>query len=706
MSKKVENQWMTDRAFNIGESQSNRLKEMMIILNGVSNNNLDYTNALNIMEYKGLVKADRYEQSTQTLLKKWGLIKAKDKISQTGVIFSKELINIKELLLLQLFKMEHTVNNEDFVRVLVVTLMVLTKLREIDRELSWIDEYDYFNFLIKITSYDDIDSFVSNISLEKKDKTLIRKTDNIHDFDIWSNAFIESGLFIKADKGRYSFRLNEEEEELIRCIIENHDKSKMAKGNDYIEYLTNPLRGFVEILDDLTINEDKQFEVSGFLLDSINRVIIDNLVFNKSNRISEQEIFNFDDYSLKGHIPNAILKSLGISSNNKGKYSFLSGYQNIILLKNVEYYHKYLGSLKEDKLVYSEEISKVNKTDSKDIFGGENLIIFGTPGSGKSYFLDNIILDSINFPNRELISRTIFHTDYSNSDFIGQIMPKLIKEDDTNHITYEFKPGPFTLALENALKNKDKKVVLLIDELNRGNASAIFGEVFQLLDRNTQGESVYSIYNHDISNYLSESLGEDILNIKIPSNLWIYATMNTSDQNVYSLDSAFKRRWNYYKMKNTFDDYTDILGYNHSHDYKDHYVPGLEEVTWEKFVSIINEAIIGNEGERDNIMNISDKMLGIYFVDEKLLVQKQRKEEIYNEDKINKFAYKVFSYLWEDVAKFDKDQLFRNGIKTFDELLLDYAVSKPIFNESITSVFTSSDKDHIESELLEQKNED
>lgn len=311
-----------------------------------------------------------------------------------------------------------------------------------------------------------------------------------------------------------------------------------------------------------------------------------------------------------------------------------------------------------------------------------NLIIFGTPGCGKSYYVDNELLKSF---NKENVFRTTFYQDYTNTDFVGQILPYVEKDDnDKDVVTYKFNPGPFALALKKAVLHKDAKVALVVEELNRGNAPAIFGDVFQLLDRDENGISRYEVTNINLRDYLNRELDANFDKIKIPGNLYIYATMNTSDQNVFTLDTAFKRRWESLKLKNTFDTYIDALGYEHKHDYKSYKVPGLQDVTWQQFVDAINKAIEGVEGERDSSINVSDKKLGVYFIDKNGLYQEDIQiEDLNDRRKAEKFAYKIFSYLWDDVAKFDKDKLFAKGIITLDDLIAKYIKHEVIFNPAL-----------------------
>ena len=145
----------------------------------------------------------------------------------------------------------------------------------------------------------------------------------------------------------------------------------------------------------------------------------------------------------------------------------------------------------------------------------------------------------------ENIYRTTFYLEYTYSDFVGQLMPHV----EGDNVTYISVPGPFTLALERAYIEANEMVYLIIEEINRGNSAAIFGDLFQLLDRlkenNGQficGDSEYPINNVFIEDYLAKkNVTYKGNKIYIPHNLTILATMNTSDQNIFPLDTAFKR---------------------------------------------------------------------------------------------------------------------------------------------------------------------
>ncbi|ACX97392.1 McrB family protein [Helicobacter pylori] len=285
-------------------------------------------------------------------------------------------------------------------------------------------------------------------------------------------------------------------------------------------------------------------------------------------------------------------------------------------------------------LVFSEnETSSLsdNKIDeSVRIDGGKNIILYGVPGSGKSYTLQR---DYCN--DNSVVEKIVFHPDYSYSDFVGQIMPSV---DDSGIVSYKFNPGPFTNILKKAYHNPQIKHVLVIDEINRGNAPAIFGEIFQLLDRLKhdkngfkKGSSEYAINNMDIANIVHNDKNASI---RIPSNLWIIATMNTSDQNVFALDTAFQRRFSMQLIENSFENVDD--------DFKNMKILDTD-ITWQKFCTTINEKIAQNN---EGLSSMEDKRFGVYFVNIDDLKSKEN------------FAHKVIKYLWDDVFKFDRNIIF------------------------------------------------
>lgn len=293
---------------------------------------------------------------------------------------------------------------------------------------------------------------------------------------------------------------------------------------------------------------------------------------------------------------------------------------------------------------------------------GFNKIYYGIPGCGKSFKISSALAykdvfeqDSISLRvsapvAQENIFRTTFYLDYTNSDFVGQIMPSV----KNNNVIYEPILGPFTKALKRSLETDDM-VYLVIEEINRGNAAAIFGDIFQLLDRHDKnldlkgskvGDSRYPITNTFIENALNLEKG----NVIIPSNLSIIATMNTSDQGVFPLDTAFKRRWELERVVDDDKEYSI-----------DEMIVPFTEYSWKDFRRIINGTI--QKKSKDGTISV-DKQLGRWFAKEDMLTTN---ENVYNRKALNKFVNNVLDYLYSDVCKFDKSDFFDEDM-TFDDI--------------------------------------
>ena len=293
-------------------------------------------------------------------------------------------------------------------------------------------------------------------------------------------------------------------------------------------------------------------------------------------------------------------------------------------------------------------------------------IYYGVPGSGKSHKIDEELRAKIpNNEEREQQSmRVVFHPEYTNADFVGQILPVQTSEG----IEYLFKAGPFSRILKRALKNPSKPYYLIIEEINRGNAAAIFGDLFQLLDRSDDGWSSYYVENLDINAFIrssndlysekspekSKTVGSltftENTSIRLPPNLALYATMNTSDQNVFTLDNAFQRRWDMQLVENTCSDTAQMnakITVSLSTE--------TQSISWGEFQKAIN-AIIGEKSNAAGLSSMEDKRLGCWFV-------KAKDGEILKEI----FANKVLKYLWDDAFKFYHQEIF-GEVKNFEEL--------------------------------------
>ena len=290
---------------------------------------------------------------------------------------------------------------------------------------------------------------------------------------------------------------------------------------------------------------------------------------------------------------------------------------------------------------------------------GESVIYYGIPGSGKSYYIKNKILNGVPEENFE---RVTFYPEYTYYDFVGQKLPK---DDGTG---LQFEAGPFTRILEKALKNRQGHYYLIIEEMNRGNAQAIFGDIFQLLDRDIDGNSVYATTNYVVSQYLkSKEINLKENKVIIPSNITIIATINTSDQNVFNLDTAFGRRWQY-----------EIFGEEQTKGTNNIYskgkIIGIEGFTWNEIREKINEKILKSE----EIFNAEDKRMGLYYIDKECLSEGEETEELKAISR-KKFANKIFRYLWTDVFKNDREAIFyTEKYSTLEKIIIDFTNGKAI----------------------------
>lgn len=297
---------------------------------------------------------------------------------------------------------------------------------------------------------------------------------------------------------------------------------------------------------------------------------------------------------------------------------------------------------------------------------GENIILYGAPGTGKSYFIDKYI--SI---NNATVIRTVFHSDLQNSDFIGCLKPSL----DAGHVTYSFSPGSFSLALSHALKTPNKHVLLIIEEINRAPSASVFGEIFLLLDRDKNGESEYYINfpTIEMQLWVEKEVGRSLPHLSIPRNLSIYATMNSADQGVYPLDTAFRRRW---KQKYIPIDYTsapqNLITIIDSEDTN-------RNISWPQFLQKLNTYLI------TTLSIPEDRLLGPWFV--------KPHEFIENADNIFIIPEKVLLYLWDDVLRhIGRENIFdMNNILCFGDIYSRTKNKKHIFTENfINHLFSNS----------------
>lgn len=399
-----------------------------------------------------------------------------------------------------------------------------------------------------------------------------------------------------------------------------------------------------------------------------------------------------------------------------------------------------------------------------------NRILFGAPGTGKSFTLNRDRVTLLGADNEDDYERVTFHPDYSYANFVGTYKPVMVDDstevislatekdvlavltDETksaqekydqlydrfkgdgltrlplllglytdesfktrkadgsdaagdnsverNHgkairpyvnllkpssgkkdISYEYVPGPFMRMYVKALKNSRtdniKPFLLIIEEINRANVAAVFGDIFQLLDRGDDFVSEYPIQaTEDVKKYLAKELGGDPCDynkIKIPDNMFIWATMNSADQGVFPMDTAFKRRWDFTYL-GIDDNDQDLQGkYVYLADDKS------QKVEWNKLRKAINNFLAKGKINED-------KQLGPYFISRSIVVPEDG-DEINRERFINTFKNKVIMYLFEDAAKQKRARLFEGCFQNssrYSEICREFeAKGVGIFNHDI-----------------------
>ena len=482
--------------------------------------------------------------------------------------------------------------------------------------------------------------------------------------------------------------------EILKSLCKNNSLSPEQTKKQFILWLKDNCKGTESFRDDMVKI------IESWLDQRMPNDNIGNLFrFSKTSEY-EQE---------KARITNLpLFESVNRGNQNGRPKTALNHYTNFLA---------YLNSLEG-----GQESSESASNNPSRPFTPSQIIYYGVPGCGKSHEIKKKLK---NVPDYNKI-RTVFHPEYCNADFVGQILPEVnINADGRSIVEYKFKPGPFTEIVRRAYLNPDENFYLAIEEINRGNAAAIFGEMFQLLDRLDadenadevssehiygKGWSSYGVDNQDVNAYIrnqvviSQEKPEHCSNvtgsagdlnprlyksmdiesenvavtwreknengftpkskhihftantaIRLPPNLSIYATMNTSDQNVFTLDNAFQRRWEMKQIPNDLKNTGNSAAQYCRTIKKVKKTESREEtvdtnVQWGDFRKAINEVIM-DSAQANGLSSMEDKRLGGWFYTES-----------------DNFAEKVLKYLWDDAFKFDRPNQF-NDVTTLEELV-------------------------------------
>lgn len=325
------------------------------------------------------------------------------------------------------------------------------------------------------------------------------------------------------------------------------------------------------------------------------------------------------------------------------------------------------------------------KSDEPVFKGGHNIIYYGAPGTGKSYRVSeeikhDYIADYSSKQGSPDVFRATLHPEYSYSDFVGQLLPKVEQE----RVTYEFTPGVFTSALKHAISYPMRPTFLILEEMSRANVAAVFGDIFQLLDRDEDGRSEYTINNGLIAQnaILSDADGATDPNscsVYLPENLFIVGTVNTSDQNVFAMDTAFKRRftWEYVSSK------VDEASFENNPDIE---ISSDMTVSWYKLYTTLNDFITRDLGLTE------DKQIGPYFI--KFGHSQMNPEKLVKD--------KLLQYLWEDVDVVARRMnggarsLFDSKIASFADLYDSFGQKTVFSNKFIEKLKGSASNDSLD----------
>jgi len=324
----------------------------------------------------------------------------------------------------------------------------------------------------------------------------------------------------------------------------------------------------------------------------------------------------------------------------------------------------WFGDTPADPSLYLPHPTAAGTLAASSTVPGENIIYFGPPGTGKSHTAEEVAGGD---PDQ---IRVLFHPEYTYNDFFGAYRP-VVGSDSSSQIEaynggrrakpvcyFEFVPGPLLESLKQAFNVPTKHIHFIIDEINRGDCAAIFGDVLQLLDRSPNGASKYGIsVRQEARAWLDANCpawrtrgGK----LYFPANFTILATMNTSDQSLYPMDSAFKRRWQWRSCNLESTAVLAFLGGKR---------PALQDAKkkwdWITVLDRINSQIL-----RDHL---EDKQIGPWFI------APVRETGLIDS---NSFGNKCLYYLWHDVfkdAQVSETSPFKDGIRSFQELQSKFA---------------------------------
>lgn len=458
---------------------------------------------------------------------------------------------------------------------------------------------------------------------------------------------------------------------------------KYTRNIDILYHFTKNIIGLEEMLYDFIVMGNKIIESNPeqvkfsyaltFLMEDAKYLVVDNkgkdIIFNnfgvyKLLKENRDEIINIDSFKeTKG--PLRILQTL--LSDGLNVYLKMDNYKKVSFKKSElelgENFDNYYNRLKNfNDLKNDLEISFISLESMENELNlkKENLsyqkIVYGAPGTGKSYNLQKEIEENFRKDN---IKRVTFYDGYTYGQFVGSYKPVMYKKDNNEkEIGYEFIAGPLLKQVLNAYKYPQQDFIVVIEEINRAKVDRVFGDIFQLLDRNSQGDSEYPIsLSQEQEEYFKEKLEDSkyldtIVRKKglyLPGNLYIWATMNSADQGVYPMDTAFKRRWDF-----------DYIPLNKNQREEEFLVEiDNKKYNWNDYRETLND-ILGEQGVTE------DRLISPYFL-------KVTDFDEYKVLKVSSYVNKFLMYIFDDILKHNnrlKEALFteKNFYKIFSKL--------------------------------------
>lgn len=514
-----------------------------------------------------------------------------------------------------------------------------------DKIIVSVDDKVYYNFVV--TEFD-----TESINLRKTFE--IEKSIG---FDIKSTGVFEEIKELEYEKICSSLfsDYNNSSSEPIKKITVGNLKESFADWlfnlGKYQRVYKSDKKILLEKLSEYEIAYKNDFDIS----------IFDDQTFSLEKIIEELETNIIDD---SGDIGDINKRTVG-----NGSVKAILGPNNYI---------KFLKELLLKTKTASAKSPKVNP---------ENKIYYGAPGTGKSYriTLDLKEVDTI------FQKRITFHPEYDNTSFVGGYKPIT---DKNGEVKYEFVPQIFTNIYVEACNDSSHQYYLIIEEINRGNCAEIFGELFQLLDRD---ENYKITPSDELINYLNNSVTNSKFYIDgqmlLPDNLSILATMNTSDQSLFPMDSAFKRRWEWEYIPICYDPTDEFNNKNKSHDYEVD-IADANKYSWIEFIKEINLNHIKNNKSLG-----MDKCIGNYFI----------KPDNGSTITLKPFINKVIFYLWNDVFKDEDNKVFEDNTSYEDFFPIETKGKKKIkelFERIELSPIKSNSLEIVEETPLGQVAED